>query len=270
MVWLCCGRKSWSSWVEGVSGRECKARDRAQISSSQQVSGEVETCVKFFMASEKVAPEHCKDYNVAGFSLELERLDDCQSPKRQNCELECENGGKRDWSKETTLDGNGPVVETLAQDGPPMDREVQHERSERVLSWAGHVARLDYKEICANALRCRGLQRWRWRQLALERNGERRMVWPTPTAFQNIQVGGHGGGGGFQVHWKRRRVFGISSGIHGIFESCSRPWTLETVLEIWKKPRVDEAKCLGDPSASGMAWTGAGATWKLWRRMVSV
>ena len=29
---------------------------------------------------------------------------------------------------------------------------------ERALSWAGHVARLDYKEICAKALRCRGLQ----------------------------------------------------------------------------------------------------------------
>ena len=30
--------------IEGVSGRECKTCDRAQISSSQQMSGEVETC----------------------------------------------------------------------------------------------------------------------------------------------------------------------------------------------------------------------------------
>ena len=36
---------------------------------------------------------------------------------------------------------------------------------DRMLSWAGHVARMDYKEICAKALRCRGLQCWRWRQL---------------------------------------------------------------------------------------------------------
>ena len=36
-------------------------------------------------------------------------------------------------------------------------------------------------------------------------------------------------------------------------ESCSRPWTLETVCEKGKKPRVDVAKCLGDPSASSMA-----------------
>ena len=42
--------------------------------------------------------------------------------ERQNCELECE-------SKETTLDGNGPEVEIVAQDGSPMDRDVQHERS---------------------------------------------------------------------------------------------------------------------------------------------
>ena len=35
---------------------------------------------------------------------------------------------------------------------------------ERMLSWAGHVARMDHKEICAKALRCRGLQWWRWRQ----------------------------------------------------------------------------------------------------------
>ena len=35
---------------------------------------------------------------------------------------------------------------------------------ERVLSWAGHVARMDYSEICAKALRSRGLQWWRRRQ----------------------------------------------------------------------------------------------------------
>ena len=62
--------------------------------------------------------------NVAVFSLEFERT------KRQNFELECENGGKRDWCEEATVDGNGPVVETLAQDRSPLDREVQHERSD--------------------------------------------------------------------------------------------------------------------------------------------
>ena len=36
---------------------------------------------------------------------------------------------------------------------------------DRMLSWAGHVARMEYEEICGKALRCRGLQWWRWRQL---------------------------------------------------------------------------------------------------------
>ena len=35
----------------------------------------------------------------------------------------------------------------------------------RAVSCAGHVARMDYAQICAKALRCRGLQWWRWRQL---------------------------------------------------------------------------------------------------------
>ena len=39
---------------------------------------------------------------------------------------------------------------------------------ERVLCWTGHVARMDYSEICANSLRCRGRQWWRWRQLHLK------------------------------------------------------------------------------------------------------
>ena len=82
---------------------------------------------EFFMASKIDAPEHCKKL-LAGFSLECECLDDNQDTKKQTLELECERGGKRDWREEATMDGNGPVVETLAQDGSQMDREMQHER----------------------------------------------------------------------------------------------------------------------------------------------
>ena len=39
----------------------------------------------------------------------------------------------------------------------------------------------------------------------LERHGERQMVWPAPTALNKLQLGGHGGGGGFQIRWKCRR-----------------------------------------------------------------
>ena len=61
------------------------------------------------------------------FSLELARVDDGKGTKRQNCELEYENGGKRGWREEATMNGNGPMVGTLAQDRSPLDREVQHE-----------------------------------------------------------------------------------------------------------------------------------------------
>ena len=35
---------------------------------------------------------------------------------------------------------------------------------ERVLGWAGHVARKDYSEICAKALRCRSSTGKKWRE----------------------------------------------------------------------------------------------------------
>ena len=47
--------------IKGVVGRECKTCDRTQICSSQQMSGEVETCSEIFMVSPRcVALEHCK------------------------------------------------------------------------------------------------------------------------------------------------------------------------------------------------------------------
>ena len=78
------------------------------------MSGEVETGSEIFMTHQIVAFQHCKDYKVAGFPLEFECLDDGQGPKRQHCKLECEDG-ERDWREESTVDGNGPVVEALAQ-----------------------------------------------------------------------------------------------------------------------------------------------------------
>ena len=74
-------------------GRERKTCDRTQICSSIQIHGEVEASSEFFMAPQVGAVEHCKNYNVAGLSLEFECLDDGQDPKRQFRELECEDGG---------------------------------------------------------------------------------------------------------------------------------------------------------------------------------
>ena len=55
---------------------------------------------------------------------------------------------------------------------------------DRMLSWAGHVARMDYKEICAKALRCRGLQWWRWRQLNWKEVERDKWSGPHPQRFK--------------------------------------------------------------------------------------
>ena len=156
--------------IEGVSGRECTTCDRTQNCSNQQMPCKMETCVDFPMAPQIVAVERHKDYDVAGLPLELECLDDGQGTERQNCELERQNGGECCWSEKKP-----PGLE-LGQWWRLWHR-IGHRWIEkcnmnvlvairdRVLSWAGHVARMDYKEICDKSLRCRGLQWWRWRQL---------------------------------------------------------------------------------------------------------
>ena len=63
---------------------------------------------------------------------------------------------------------------------------------DRMLSWAGHVARMDYRRNL-----CEGSEMSRPPMVEmetdkLERGGERQMVWSTPTTVQNLQVGGHG------------------------------------------------------------------------------
>ena len=82
------------------------------------------------MAPEEVALEHSEIDNVTGFSVEFERVDDGESPKRHNFELECENGGERDRSEEATVDGTESEAEISAQDWSSLDREMQHEPSE--------------------------------------------------------------------------------------------------------------------------------------------
>ena len=182
------------------------------------------------MAPKNAAPEQCKNPNVAGFSLEFERVDDGQGAKRQNCELECENGGE-----EATADGNEPVVETMAQDRSPLDREVQHERSGCHQRTSTQLSRT----CCQNGpLRdlCEGLEVSRTAVVEmatapLERSGEGQMVWSAPKTTQNLQVGGHGVDRGLQVYWKRRWFCGISSNVHGLTATCPRSWALETICK---------------------------------------
>ena len=107
----------WEEVLEFVGSKVCLGGNAryAIAHRSAQANKCLAKCSEFFMDFKIDALEHCKNYNVAGFSLECECLDDNQGTERQNCELECENGGKRDWREEATMDGNGPVVETLAQ-----------------------------------------------------------------------------------------------------------------------------------------------------------
>ena len=64
-----------------------------------------------------------------------------------------------------------------------------------------------------------------------------------------------------QIHWKCRRSIGIFPRKHWLVTSCSKPWKLETVFEMWKEPSIDGPGCLGDPCASVLTGTNAGATW---------
>ena len=103
---------------------------------------------------------------------------------------------------------------------------------------------------------------------SLERSRERQMVWSAPTTVQNQQVGRHGCWRSVQIHWKCRRSVGICPRQHGLVTSCSKPWKLETVCEICEEPCTDGLRYLGDPCASGMTGTDAGATWMTERRIV--
>ena len=205
----------------------------------------METCSEFFMASKNAAPEHCNNYNVAGFSLEFERLDDDQGTKRENCELECENGGERDWCEEASVYGNGPVKETLAQDGSSMDREVQHERrvchqrTSTQLGWS----------CCQN-----GLQRDLCEGLGLHPQRYKIYRWKDMVAAEVSKLTGNANG--------------FSESVQKSTGACtSRPCELETVCQIWEEPCLGAARCLFDPSASSMVWTGAAGS--LWRRMAA-
>ena len=55
---------------------------------------------------------------------------------------------------------------------------------DRMLSWAGHVARMDHKEICAKALRCRSLQWWIWRELHWKEVEKDKWSVPHPLRFK--------------------------------------------------------------------------------------
>ena len=144
---------------------------------ANKVSGEVETRFEVLMAPKMLHLNIVKNYNVAGLSLEFERV--------------------ASWSARL-------VANVIGVKKPPwmdMHQWRQWHRTghrwiekcnmnvvsairERALSWAGHVARMDYKEMCAKALRCRGLQWWRWRQLHWKEVEKDKWSGPHPQRFK--------------------------------------------------------------------------------------
>ena len=164
------------------------------------------------------------------------------------------------------------MVETLAQDWSSLDREMQyecaggHQRSYAQLGWTCGKDGLQ-RNLCEGSEMSRPPM-VEMETDKLERGGERQMVWSTPTTVQNLQVGGHGCWGGLQICWERGWFVGNGSRQHGLVASCSKPWKLEAIFEMWKEPCIDGPGCLGDPSASGMTGTNAVVAWLTEKRVV--
>ena len=144
--------------------------DCTQISSSEQMFGEMENRFDLIM-----------------------RVDEGESPKRQNFELECEKGGERDRSEEASVDGKGSVVGTLAHDWAPLDREMQHECADGhqgtsvLLGWSrGQNGLLgDLRE----GLEMSGTSVVEVATAPLERSGERQAGRTAPKSAQYLQMG---------------------------------------------------------------------------------
>ena len=93
---------------------------------------------------------------------------------------------------------------------------------ERVRCWAGHVARMEYSEFCAPALRCRGLQWWR------ETNGLVRI--PNDSKFT----------GGTQSLWDADGVAGlVQQSIDRTATNWSGSWAVASVCENMESRGLD-------------------------------
>ena len=98
------------------------------------------------------------------------------------------------WREKAAMDGIGPVVETPAQNWTSLDRKGQY-ICERVDGHQRTYAQLGWS-CCQDGPQrnlCEGLEMPRSSMVEmetapLEKSGERQMVWPTPTAVENLQV----------------------------------------------------------------------------------
>ena len=167
-------------------------------------------------------------------------MDDGESTKRQHCELECENGGERDRSEEAPVDGNGSVMETLAQDRSQLDQVLQHECADshqrtNAVTWPEWATRR-----CARRPRDVG-DIWRWRQLLwkeVERDGwagphPKLKIYRWEEDLVSSEVS--------EVCWKRRGVRRICSSVYRMDTCCSESRATAAVREIWENFDLDVA-----------------------------
>ena len=124
------------------------------------------------------------------------------------------------------------MVETLAQDWSSMDGKCNMNVlvviRDRMLSWAGHVARMDYKEICAKALKCRGLQWWRWRQLNWKEVEKDTWSGPHPQRFKIYRWED-------MVAEEVSKFVGNADGLSKTVEAGSNSRNVERALKRWSR-----------------------------------
>ena len=138
----------------------------------------------------------------------------------------------------------------------------------RMLSWAGHVARQDYKDISAKPLRCRGLQWWRWRQLNWKEVERDKWSGPHPQRFKISRWEDMVAG---EVSKFVGNADGLSKTVQdnaGWLHFSQNRGSWKYFSKCGKSPCIHGPRCLGDPSASCMTGTIAVVAWLIERRIV--
>ena len=101
---------------------------------------------------------------------------------------------------------------------------------------------LSLNDPCSKALRCRGLQWWRWRQLHWKEVEKDIWAGPHPKRFKKNQdmVSLEASKFAEICRWLLRNQ-SIPSAVR--VATSSGPWALETVCQIWDKPSPGVAEC---------------------------
>ena len=123
------------------------------------------------------------------------------------------------------------------------------------------MTRMDHKEICAEALRCRGLQWWRWRQLHWKEVEKDKWSGPHPQRFNIYRWEDMVAG---EVSKFTGNADGLSESVQdntGWLHLAQNRGSGKQFAKCGKEPSIDGPGCLRGPCVSGMTGTDAGAAW---------